>query len=80
MNWRGGAGVNKDDWTLWPEGAPRLGANYDTRTSDESEELAAMQFEARHGRPPGFVFVANDGLLRLGPVPERQIEWVENSQ
>ena len=72
--------MNRDAWTLWPKGAPRLGADYATYDAGENEDVRAAEFEAAHGGPPGFVFVANDKLLRLGPVPERQLEWVENSR
>jgi len=71
--------VNKEDWTLWPEGAPRLGAMYMTCGATMDETEMAAKFEDRYGQPPEFVFVADDNRLRLGPVPERVEEWVENS-
>jgi hypothetical protein len=54
----------------WPEGAPRH-APYHAFTADHDEEAAAEQYRQRHGEDPEWVFEYRDGLLRLGPVPER---------
>ena len=48
-----------------------------TPASDEAGARAA--FLAKYGYKPAQVEVVT-GRLWLGPVPERQIEWVENSQ